>query len=90
MKRRLCNLLYHWIDERGRIPRWVRWIWKKAHWCWDMDGLLIMDNPEDCFCGHSIQPTVLCSCCGIASERRYTNGLGVCDGCVPEDNDSPF
>lgn len=47
----MMRRLYHWIDKRGSIPRWVRWIWKDAHWCWDMDGLLILDNPEDCFCG---------------------------------------
>ena len=53
MKRRLLNWLYRWVDRRGndRIPWWVRRIYKRAHWCPEMDGLLIIDNPEDCFCG---------------------------------------
>ena len=43
--------LYRRIDRRGYIPRWVRWIWKRAHWCPEMDKLLIIDNDGDCFCG---------------------------------------
>lgn len=44
------DLLYRWIDNRGFIPRWVRWIFPKAHWCPEMDHLLILDNTDDCFC----------------------------------------
>lgn len=44
------NRLYRWIDRRGRIPRWVKWIWKWAHWCPEMDELLVVDNVGDCFC----------------------------------------
>lgn len=43
--------LYRWIDERGRIPRWTRIFWPWAHWCPEMDFLLILDNTDDCFCG---------------------------------------
>jgi len=42
--------LYRWIDRRGRIPWWVRLLWRRAHWCPEMDYLLILDNPLDCFC----------------------------------------
>jgi hypothetical protein len=51
MKRRLLNWLYQRISERGYIPQWVFWIWKDAHWCSEMDDMLILDNPYDCFCG---------------------------------------
>ena len=44
--------IYHWIDRRGSIPSWMRLVWRKAHWCPDMDGLLILGNTMDCFCGH--------------------------------------
>lgn len=46
--------LYRWIDERGRIPRWVRWLWPMAHWCPEMDDLLVVDLEDvcsNCFCG---------------------------------------
>lgn len=46
------NWLYNWINRRGRIPRLLRyWVWPLAHWCPEMDGLLIIDNVQDCFCG---------------------------------------
>ena len=44
------NWLYRWIDKRGRIPFWIWWIWKYAHFCDEMDYLLIVDNRDDCFC----------------------------------------
>ena len=51
-----CPLwLYKRINDRGRIPRWVRWVWRRAHWCPEMDELLIVDNGEDCFCGIFVQ-----------------------------------
>ncbi len=56
MKRCLSTKLYRWIDRRGRIPRWVFWFWRHAHWCPEMDSLLILDNPEDCFCDHCPRP----------------------------------
>lgn len=34
----------------------VRWLWPKAHWCPDMDYLLIIDNECDCFCGECRRP----------------------------------
>lgn len=43
--------LYSWVDRRDRIPRWLTWIYPLAHFCPEMDGLLIIDNLEDCFCG---------------------------------------
>ena len=46
-------LLYRWIDNRGRIPAWVRWIYHHAHFCPAMDGLLILteqDQRSNCFC----------------------------------------
>lgn len=42
-----------WIDNRGRIPAWVRWIYPHAHFCPEMDGLLILteqDRRNNCFC----------------------------------------
>lgn len=42
--------LYRWIDERGRIPAIVRWIWPGAHWCAELDYLLVVD-PIDFECG---------------------------------------
>lgn len=83
MKRRLLSWLYHRIDERGRIPRWVRLIWRSAHWCWDMDGLLILDNTYDCFCGHAKQVMVVCPRCGEKVERRFADYKNVCLDCVP-------
>lgn len=82
----MITKLYHWIDRRGRIPRWVFWIWRKAHWCPEMDGLLVMDNPEDCFCGHAKQPMALCPSCGVSVERRtIAAGGGVCFDCMADD-----
>ena len=43
--------IYNWIERRGRIPFWARWIWPLSHWCPEMDSMLILDNLEDCFCG---------------------------------------
>jgi hypothetical protein len=47
--------IWRWVDRRGRIPFWVFWLWPKAHWCLEMDELLILDNFSDCFCGIAIQ-----------------------------------
>ena len=47
------HLLYRWIDNRGRIPAWVRWVYPHAHFCPEMDGLLILtkqDKRNNCFC----------------------------------------
>lgn len=48
------NWLYRWIDDRGRIPRWVRWIFPRAHFCPEMDYLLLLTKWEcdqnPCFC----------------------------------------
>lgn len=49
--------LYRWIDHRGRIPWWARKIWPRAHWCPEMDELLILWNVEDCFCGYMSKKT---------------------------------
>lgn len=90
MKRRLCTLLYRWIDRRGRIPRWVFWFWKEAHFCYEMDGLLILDNPEDCFCGWSKQPMETCPNCGDVDERRFRHVNGnTCMSCTTDDGGGP-
>ncbi len=47
---RLRLRIYDWIDERGRVPRWAGWIWRDAHWCSEMDYLLILWNTWDCCC----------------------------------------
>lgn len=44
--------LYRWIDRRGRIPWLVRKLWPTAHWCPEMDELLVVENIDDCFCNH--------------------------------------
>jgi hypothetical protein len=46
--------IYIWIDERGRIPSWAKWIWPKAHWCPEMDDLLCLSERDqtNCFCGY--------------------------------------
>lgn len=41
------------IEDRGFIPRWVHWIWPKAHWCPEMDDLLVVDRLDwewNCYC----------------------------------------
>ncbi len=75
--------LYRWIEWREYIPRWVRWIYRKAHWCPEMDEMLILDNAIDCFCGYSDQPMVICPTCGQASERRFTTPDNTCLNCIP-------
>lgn len=47
------QILYNWIDRRNRIPAWVRLVYRYAHWCSEMDGLLILtreDAVRNCFC----------------------------------------
>lgn len=44
-------LIWRWLSSLGKIPRWVRWLYPYAHWCIEMDDLLITKNYEDCFCG---------------------------------------
>ncbi len=44
----MSSILYRWIDRRGRIPRWVRWIYPSAHWCDALDHALILNG--DCCC----------------------------------------
>lgn len=77
------RMLYHWIDRRGKIP-WVLFkLWRYAHFCPGMDGLLILGNPEDCFCDYVTQPLALCTTCGHAKERRMMTPEGECLDCVP-------
>lgn len=49
----LTDRLYRWIDRRDRIPFWAFWIWPWAHWCPEMDDLLILTREDcgNCFCG---------------------------------------
>lgn len=49
--RRCPNWLYRWVARRGAIPWIVRKLWPTAHWCTEMDALLVIDNVNDCFCG---------------------------------------
>lgn len=43
--------LYSWIDNRGDFPIYLRKIWPFLHFCDGMDGLLIVGDVENCFCG---------------------------------------
>ena len=43
-------MLWDWLDRRGRIPFFVRWVFPRAHFCSEMDGLLILDDEHNCFC----------------------------------------
>lgn len=43
------------IEKKGYIPWIVRVIWPTAHWCPEMDDLLILDYQDaqwNCFCGY--------------------------------------
>lgn len=51
--KRFHDWLYRRIDKRGRIPLWVRLVWRRAHWCSEMDDLLIIrlqDVLNNCHC----------------------------------------
>lgn len=53
---RFNDWLYRRIDDRGRLPVWVRLVYRYAHWCPAMDDLLILterDMLENCFCNRS-------------------------------------
>lgn len=53
MKRIIIGWIYRWIDRRGRIPMWCQRFWPWAHWCPEMDGLLVLTKSDlelDCFC----------------------------------------
>lgn len=82
-RRRLWRMLYRWIDRRGRLP-WILYkFWKTAHFCPEMDSLLILDNTEDCFCKYVKQPLRLCITCGHAKERRMMTPENECLDCIP-------
>lgn len=66
--KKLTAKVYKWLWKRQRFSSWIRLIWRFAHWCPEMDGLLVLDNIEDCFCGYV--PTK------IAERKRYR-------GCPP-------
>lgn len=45
--------LYRWIDKRNSIPFVVRLVYRYAHWCPEMDDLLVLtrdDAVRNCFC----------------------------------------
>lgn len=45
--------IYAWLDKRGTIPDWVWWFYPHAHWCCEMDSLLILDRRDlrfNCYC----------------------------------------
>ena len=84
------NWLYRRIWSRGQIPRWVRWIWQSAHWCPEMDELLVIDNVTDCFCDYVEQQEFQCLGCGEMTEMRYMDVFGVCYDCTPLDEEDLF
>lgn len=90
MRRWLKWTYYRWIDRRGRIPRLATWLWPGAHWCPEMDDLLILWNVEDCFCGHVEQPRAFCVRCGKIEERRWMNADHECVSCAPPWNGELF
>ena len=45
-----CNKIYNYYDDRGKLHFFTRWFFPYAHYCEEMDGLLILDNIVDCFC----------------------------------------
>lgn len=79
----LKRWLYDDIDHRGRIPWWVRKFWKGAHWCPEMDELLILWNYHDCFCGHAPQKKAKCVNCDDSEEVRFMAADGLCPMCAP-------
>jgi hypothetical protein len=68
------SMLYRWVDKRNSIPFWVRWLFPKAHWCPEMDELLILDNVTDCFCGYVDGAFLLCPLCGDHSRDSECSG----------------
>lgn len=45
--------IWRWLDRRGDIPAWASWLWPRAHFCPEMDDLLVVDDrdvAENCFC----------------------------------------
>lgn len=47
------TVLYRWVDNRGRIPGWVRVLWPWAHWCHEADDALMDDADCQCVAGRS-------------------------------------
>lgn len=50
--------LYRRWDRRGFIPRWAFLWWPHAHWCAEVDYLLIVDERDvlaNCFCHHAAE-----------------------------------
>lgn len=56
----LGGILYRWVDRRGKVPRWVRWLWPRTHFCPDWDFLLLTDG----------DPDLECCTCGFAPQRE--------------------
>lgn len=75
-------MFWNWIDRRGRIPRWVRAIWPDAHFCGELDELLVLWNWDDCFCGLVEHPTRACRDCGELVEKRMMDE-DQCPMCAP-------
>lgn len=48
---RCPDWLYRRFDDRGRIPWWARLVWRRAHFCPEMDDLLVMGDGGGCYCG---------------------------------------
>lgn len=78
----ILNFLHRWIEHRRRIPKFVRWYYPDAHFCEEMDMLLIIENSCDCFCGHVKHEEIECPSCGHSSERRFIcNTTDLCFWC---------
>lgn len=42
-------LLRRW-DARGVLPTWAVRLWRRLHWCGDLDGLLVVGRRADHYC----------------------------------------
>jgi hypothetical protein len=56
VKHWISGRLYRWIHGRGAFPYWVRWLYPKAHFCPEMDEMLVLDNVDECYCGYARKP----------------------------------
>lgn len=52
LRRWIRDRLYRYVDNRNRIPWWVRLTHPYAHWCSEMDDLLILTAQDMLFNCH--------------------------------------
>lgn len=43
--------IWHRCQNTGKISFWVRMLYRKAHYCPEMDDLFCLKEGDDCFCG---------------------------------------